>query len=46
VISQVEPELLAGYDWAKGTLRFPVDRVPEAALVRRLVAIRLAMLQD
>jgi len=46
VISQVEPELLAGYDWAKGTLRFPVDQIPEAALVRRLVAIRLAMLQD
>lgn len=46
VISQVEPELLAGYDWAKGTLRFPVDHIPNEALVRRLVEIRLAMLEE
>ena len=45
VISQVEPALLEGYDWSKGTLRFPVDRVPEEALIRSLVQIRLAMLQ-
>jgi uncharacterized protein YdhG (YjbR/CyaY superfamily) len=44
VIAQVEPELLEGYDWAKGTLRFPVDHAPEEALVRRLVEIRLGML--
>ncbi len=44
VLSQVEPELLEGYDWSKGTLRFPVDRVPDEALLRRLVEIRLAML--
>ena len=44
VIAQVEPELLEGYDWSKGTLRFPVDQVPDEALVRRLVEIRLAML--
>lgn len=43
VIAQVEPELLEGYDWSKGTLRFPVDRMPDEALVRRLVEIRLAM---
>jgi uncharacterized protein YdhG (YjbR/CyaY superfamily) len=45
VIEQVEPELLEGYDWAKGTLRFPIDRPPEETLVRRLVEIKLAMLQ-
>lgn len=43
VIAQVEPELLEGYDWSKGTLRFPVDRMPDEALVRRLVELRLAM---
>ena len=46
VIDQVEPELLEGYDWAKGTLRFPVEEVPDEALVRRLVEIRLAMLDE
>lgn len=45
VIGQVEPELLEGYDWAKGTLRFPVDRPPHEALVRRLIEIRLGMLR-
>jgi uncharacterized protein YdhG (YjbR/CyaY superfamily) len=44
VIAEVEPELLDGYDWSKGTLRFPVDEAPDEALVRRLVEIRLAML--
>ncbi len=45
VIDQVEPELLEDYDWAKGTLRFPVDRPPDEVLVRRLVEIRLANLR-
>lgn len=45
VIDRVEPELLEGYDWSKGTLRFPVDQTPDEALVRRLVEIRLAMLE-
>lgn len=45
VIEQVKPELLAGYDTGKGTLRFPVDRPPSEALVRRLVELRLAMLE-
>ena len=27
-LSLVEPELLGDYEWAKGTLRFPVDKVP------------------
>lgn len=44
VIDQVDPELLKGYDWAKGTLRFPVDQIPAEALVRRVVEIRLSML--
>ena len=39
----VLPELddeLAGYDWSKGTLRFPVDQPLPEALVRRLVEVR------
>lgn len=46
VLSRVEESLLAGYDWGKGTLRFPVDSVPDEALVRRLVEIRLAMIEE
>ena len=42
VLERVEPELLEGYDWSGGTLRFPVDRPPSRALVARLVEIRLA----
>lgn len=44
VLSQIEPELLEGYDWSRGTLRFPVDRPPGDLLLRRLVEVRLAML--
>ncbi len=44
VLPQVEPELLEGYDWSKGTLRFPIDEIPGEALLRRLVDIRLEML--
>jgi len=46
VIPHVEPELLEGYDWSKGTLRFPVDRVPDEVLVRRLIEIRLTVLAE
>lgn len=46
VLQQVEPELLERYKWSKGTLRFPVDEVPEEKLVRRLVEIRLSMLEE
>jgi uncharacterized protein YdhG (YjbR/CyaY superfamily) len=46
VLDRVEPELLEGYDWSKGTLRFPVDDAPDEALVQRLVEIRLAMLDE
>ena len=44
VIAQVEPALLEGYDWSRGSLRFPVDQPPSRALLERLVEIRLAML--
>ena len=37
-------EYLEGYDWAKGTLRFPIDRPLPRDLVARLVAARLAEL--
>jgi uncharacterized protein YdhG (YjbR/CyaY superfamily) len=46
VLSQVAPELLAGYDWSRGTLRFPVDQLPSDDLLQRLVEIRLAMLAE
>lgn len=46
IIDRVEPKLLEGYDWSKGTLRFPIDRAPDEALVRRLVEIRLALLDE
>ena len=45
ILSQVEPELLEGYDWAKGTLRFPVDQPPHEGLIRRLVELRVSMLK-
>lgn len=45
VLDQVEPDLLDGYDWSKGTLRFPADQGPNERLVRRLVEIRLSMLK-
>lgn len=44
VLELVDPGLLEGYDWSKGTLRFEVDVAPEETLLRRLVEIRLAML--
>ncbi len=43
VIERVEPDLLRGYDWSKGTLRFPVNQAPSEVLVRRLVEIRLTL---
>lgn len=41
VINRVDAELLSGYEWSKGTLRFPVDQTPDKALVQRLVELRL-----
>lgn len=46
VLEQVEDDLLDGYDWSKGTLRFPADAVPDEALIRRLVALRLAEIKS
>ena len=42
VIDQVETDLLEGYDWSKGTLRFPADQAPGERLLQRLVELRLA----
>lgn len=40
VLSRLSDEL-RGYDWSKGTLRFPVDQPLPATILRRLVATRL-----
>ena len=45
IISQVDPKLLEDYEWSKGTLRFAIDQCPDQVLVRRLVELRLAMLE-
>ena len=44
VLDRVESDLLEGYDWSKGTLRFPVDEPLPEPLVRRLVEIRQELL--
>lgn len=36
---------LEGYEWSKGTLKFPVDAPPPRALVERLVTKRLEELE-
>jgi uncharacterized protein YdhG (YjbR/CyaY superfamily) len=41
VLRRVDSNLLEGYDWSKGTLRFPVDEPLPEPLVRRLVEVRL-----
>ncbi|MGD2102648.1 MAG: DUF1801 domain-containing protein, partial [Acidimicrobiia bacterium] len=46
VLNHIDPELLAGYDWGKGTLRFPIDQPPDVGLIRRLVEVRLAIIKD
>lgn len=43
VLPQLADEL-AGYQWSKGALRFPVDEPLPPALVRRLVSMRLEQL--
>ncbi len=44
VLEKLEGEL-EGYDWSKGTLRFPIDQPPPAELIRQLVDARLAELE-
>ena len=34
---------LGGYEWSKGTLRFPIDKPLPKSLVRRLVDARLGL---
>jgi uncharacterized protein YdhG (YjbR/CyaY superfamily) len=45
VLEQVEAKLLDGYDWSKGTLRFPADSVPEEKLIQRLIELRRAQME-
>jgi uncharacterized protein YdhG (YjbR/CyaY superfamily) len=46
ILNQIDDGLLDGYDWSKGTLRFPVDAVPDEQLIRRLVELRLAQIEN
>ncbi len=41
VIAQFEKEL-AKFEKSKGTIRFPIDKPPSAALIRKLVKARIA----
>ena len=40
-VLQDAADLLDGYAWSKGTLRFPVDQPLPGEIVERLVALRL-----
>ena len=43
VLPELEPDL-DGYDWDKGTLRFPVDQSLPQDLVEKLVRVRMDQL--
>jgi uncharacterized protein YdhG (YjbR/CyaY superfamily) len=43
VLAELADEL-DGYDWARGTLRFPVDEPLPEPLVKRLVEVRMGQL--
>lgn len=45
VLTQLEDEL-DGYDWGKGTLRFPVDEPLPDSLIDQLVATRLREIEE
>ena len=40
VLESIDADLLVGYDWSKGTLRFDPGAIPDETLVQRLVEIR------
>lgn len=44
ILEQVDADLLEGYDYSKGTLRFPAGAVPGETLIQRMVELRLAEL--
>ena len=40
ILAEIADEL-TDYEWSKGTLKFPIDQPPPAALLGRLVKLRL-----
>jgi uncharacterized protein YdhG (YjbR/CyaY superfamily) len=45
-IAAATPELLEGLAWSKGSLRLPLDRPVQRALVEALIATRLADIEN